>query len=1206
MLKNYIKNKNKLKIFKQSLKQLSKKDKKEFIYSFNIYDSYTIFQDENSGYEKFILVGDNWKYNDEKPIAVLFGFNDWKYGFISDYLKNFRCAFAPKSLNGLRAVYTIGKFKFNPKQFFVWGYTDSYFLNKYLLNKKVIRVEDGFIRSSSLGASHSTPYSLSFDSNGLYYNCYQESDLENILNNYDFKNDKILMDNTEKILDTILKLRISKYNPAIVKKNNILKFRKRVAILGQVANDSSLKYGNPHGITLDEMILLAKEENLDAEIIYRPHPEVYKGFQKNIFNKNFFDGIVNISTPEEDVLDLIDSVDHVYTITSLSGFEALLRGKKVTLLGAPFYAGWGLTDDRVIIERRNRKLNLLELLAGAYLLYPKYLGNLKDSFTGLMTACFKIQVDKDIEKYDYFTQKFKDKKYQDILENNYFVKLIFSGNQEEIENNFDRINFGTYLNESTSPNFEKIYIYSILGILKNEKLEDEFLGKVRSLIDYEVFHEILLMLNKFYEKDYLIDHIIWLKNQEVDFELNNELLDILNDNNPFEIIEKNLDKNNEDIFSILETKENDFELLFTKQENQSIENQIKNRFIDMIVNGEFKKINSAIKYIKNNDFLSKDLIEKSIKDKLFDYYEHYLTEKRFEDAIQIAKIMLLNDIKINLVFHRLVELLINTFDFNGAKQLIKLNQNINIYVNNKNLLVDDFNLISSKDIEEMGELKTIIKLVKLISLKPNTIFNLDFSQDRFSKIDTQFVKNICTSVLYLDSKNSIAKAMSFLSVGDIEKAYQNIQNIFCQKIKIDDNFMLCYYKILFEKNNEKLKAVEVLDNYINKSNSRNENLYRELIMGYLESGLFDKSFEILKYCDINKIKINPVFYMKVYQVIRNPHKAYSYFKLVDSTKNFKNFFKNKYIENYEESTIEDIITIFPIFGPGDEIRYAPLYVNFIKKIKYKELYICTTDKLYSLLSRTFNNINFVQVNRKRSVNDIFDEVENYNKLKSSSLVSILDNNGIELIEKSDKVSLVTSFISDFIKDYESFPKNILFAHDIKRTDEFKKILNLNAFIGKVVGINWRSSITNYSRNQHYLTIEEIECFFTIPNIQFINLQYDECSTELLWVEEKYPGKLLNVKELDQYNDLDGVASLIKCMDLVIAPCTTVGELSGALGTETWMFSNSHEMKWRKIDDGGTDVWFNSIKIIDVDPYIGNKKLLVEKLYNKLVQFSIDN
>jgi capsular polysaccharide export protein len=66
-------------------------------------------------------------------------------------------------------------------------------------------------------------------------------------------------------------------------------------------------------------------------------------------------------------------------MTSLAGFEALLRGISVTCWGRPFYAGWGLTTDMEVVERRQRRLTLDELVAGSLILYPRY----QDPVTGL-------------------------------------------------------------------------------------------------------------------------------------------------------------------------------------------------------------------------------------------------------------------------------------------------------------------------------------------------------------------------------------------------------------------------------------------------------------------------------------------------------------------------------------------------------------------------------------------------------------------------------------------------------------------------------------------------------------------------------------------------------------------------------------------------------------------------------------------------------
>jgi capsular polysaccharide export protein len=65
--------------------------------------------------------------------------------------------------------------------------------------------------------------------------------------------------------------------------------------------------------------------------------------------------------------------DELHCLTSLAGFEALLRGKPVTVHGQPFYAGWGLTTDLAPIPRRRRRLDLEELVAGVLIAYPRYI-----------------------------------------------------------------------------------------------------------------------------------------------------------------------------------------------------------------------------------------------------------------------------------------------------------------------------------------------------------------------------------------------------------------------------------------------------------------------------------------------------------------------------------------------------------------------------------------------------------------------------------------------------------------------------------------------------------------------------------------------------------------------------------------------------------------------------------------------------------------
>ena len=70
--------------------------------------------------------------------------------------------------------------------------------------------------------------------------------------------------------------------------------------------------------------------------------------------------------------ELLAHVNEVHTLTSLAGFEALLRSVSITTYGMPFYAGWGLTRDHLECQRRTRKLTLPQLVAATLILYPTY------------------------------------------------------------------------------------------------------------------------------------------------------------------------------------------------------------------------------------------------------------------------------------------------------------------------------------------------------------------------------------------------------------------------------------------------------------------------------------------------------------------------------------------------------------------------------------------------------------------------------------------------------------------------------------------------------------------------------------------------------------------------------------------------------------------------------------------------------------------
>jgi capsular polysaccharide export protein len=174
----------------------------------------------------------------------------------------------------------------------------------------------------------------------------------------------------ERLIKSLIDSRLSKYNVTGDTPDDIPKGR-RILVPGQVEDDASIRLGASDVNTNQALLEAARAANPAAILIYKPHPDVEAGLrQGSVTNVGEFADIVATNT---DPIGLLDTVDEVWTMTSLLGFEALLRGKKVTCLGVPFYAGWGLTDDRAMPVTRRVATPTLAQLAHAVLIdYPRY------------------------------------------------------------------------------------------------------------------------------------------------------------------------------------------------------------------------------------------------------------------------------------------------------------------------------------------------------------------------------------------------------------------------------------------------------------------------------------------------------------------------------------------------------------------------------------------------------------------------------------------------------------------------------------------------------------------------------------------------------------------------------------------------------------------------------------------------------------------
>ncbi|APA47814.1 capsular polysaccharide biosynthesis protein [Campylobacter jejuni] len=353
------------------------------------------------------------KYKDIEKVnsnkLFMLGFTLWKRHFIKPFFNA-----KDNEIIFLNSIKSLVRYKLKEDdKFFIWGkkYDENTLKNLLLVKAKeqnltnftpkVSLVEDGFIRSISLGSDLTRPFSLIVDDKGLYIDPNKPSKLEELLQNEIF--DENMLNRAKNIIKILLENRFSKYNGL---KHENLKInaktgQKIILIPAQVEDDASMILGG-FGLSTLDLLKEVRSKNQDAYIIFKPHPDVLSGNRVGLKDETLILEFCDEIVKDCSIDSAIKIADEIHTITSTSGFDALLRAKKVFTYGMPFYAGWGLTKDKYRCERRTRKLSLEELVAGALIAYPRYI-NPKTKTLCEIEVCLDIML--NLQK-DYFSKKY--------------------------------------------------------------------------------------------------------------------------------------------------------------------------------------------------------------------------------------------------------------------------------------------------------------------------------------------------------------------------------------------------------------------------------------------------------------------------------------------------------------------------------------------------------------------------------------------------------------------------------------------------------------------------------------------------------------------------------------------------------------------------------------------------------------------------------
>ena len=240
-----------------------------------------------------------------------------------------------------------------------------------------LRIEDGFLRSRGLGAELTPPLSLVADDLGIYYDPTRPSRLEALIATPLPPGSAA---RAASLREALIGAGLSKYNLTGTGDLPPRDVRRRILVPGQVEDDASIRLGAGTERRNLDLLARVRTENPHAFVIYKPHPDVEAGLRPGKIARADLARLADHVADHADPVALLKQVDEVWTITSTLGFEALLRGLPVTTLGAPFYAGWGLTRDLgPVPARRQARVGLDQLTHAVLIAYPRY----ADPVTGL-------------------------------------------------------------------------------------------------------------------------------------------------------------------------------------------------------------------------------------------------------------------------------------------------------------------------------------------------------------------------------------------------------------------------------------------------------------------------------------------------------------------------------------------------------------------------------------------------------------------------------------------------------------------------------------------------------------------------------------------------------------------------------------------------------------------------------------------------------
>jgi tetratricopeptide (TPR) repeat protein len=388
------------------------------------------------------------------------------------------------------------------------------------------------------------------------------------------------------------------------------------------------------------------------------------------------------------------------------------------------------------------------------------------------------------------------------------------------------------------------------------------------------------------------------------------------------------------------------------------------------------------------------------------------------------------------------------------------------------------------------------------------------------------------------------------------KRYQEAIESYESSIKLDAHNYLSYMNLGFIMN-EQGRYQEALKNYNLAIEIAPKNyelfynrgiVYSNLNLQQLALDDFDESF-----------RLNPEFKQSLYNQSFIKLASQSFqdgWQLYESR--WKSSEKDKYLKTSRpeltDFNVEDkIIFIWAEQGIGDQILYSSLLYDAFKTQNH--FYISLDPRLIPLYKRSFSHLDHV------------------------TFISIHERLAESKYDFHLPIGNLGKFFRNSIEDFNSHPKAYLKTDEIQ-VHALRSKIKKNA--QNICGISWMSKNIDVGKEKS-LSLTELLPILSIPNITFINLQYGDTKEEVGKVLDQHGIEIHMIDEIDNFNNLDGLASLINACDYVVTTSNVTAHIAGALNKDTYLLiPYAHGRIWYWGESESKCLWYPAIHIYQCD------------------------